>query len=77
MTSIRKNPQVQAIVEELEKFSIPYRIEITGSNHIKVRWNFNSVPRWCLAAGSPSEYRGVKNSRSRVKRMLREDGFSV
>jgi hypothetical protein len=70
-----RNPSLVAVTEELRAAGVTFTI-ITGSRcHPKVRWlNAAGIARTVTTSGTSRNWHAPMNSRSVVRRILRQDG---
>jgi hypothetical protein len=69
------NPELAAAVAELESAGIRDYTIAKGSRHIQLRWTANGSPRVYTLSSTPSDVRGVANTRAGVRRLLLGDGI--
>ena len=67
----RRNAAVDAIVRELAGHGIFGRVETTGTNHLRVRFQFGGVERQVICSNTPGCHHGFRNARADVRRILR------
>jgi hypothetical protein len=73
-----RNEELAAALTELKTAGIADPIIAkTGSGHLQVRWQVGVALRCYTVASSGSDWRGPKNVRAEVRRMLRADGLLV
>lgn len=72
---MRKNPQLEAVLEELHEAGITPQVS-NGRKHIRVCWEgADGQARQCVIAGTPGDRRrGAANARATVRRLLRREG---
>ena len=72
---MRTNPCLQAALGELEAAGIRGVEVVPGGKHPQIRWKVNGHGlRVFSVAGSPSDWRAPKNTRSDIRKVLRADG---
>jgi hypothetical protein len=72
---MRRNPMLEAALNELRPYGI--RPTVThGGKHLRLRWATPHRVRVTTVAISGSDWRGERNKRAEIRRMLREDGYS-
>jgi hypothetical protein len=72
---MKTNPCLQAALGELEAAGIRDVVVVPGGKHPQIRWKVNGhALRVFTVAGSPSDWRAPKNTRSDIRRALRADG---
>ena len=63
----------EATVSELQAAGIePTAIKVGGKGHYKVYFNLCGKSRFIVCANSPSDWRAERNSRSLVRRILKQ-----
>lgn len=67
------NAHYEVVSRELTDAGIPFHVE-HGGKHIHFRWEHDGKPRMFVIPASPSDRRGWLNSRSDLRRILKEDG---
>jgi hypothetical protein len=74
-----KNETVAAILGELDRHRLADGPTVAnGGKHYKIRWRVNGgPPRTTTAPCTPSDIRGHRNARARVRRLLRQDGAEL
>jgi hypothetical protein len=76
MTAAARNESLSAALEELAAAGIHHPTVSNGGKHMQVRWQ---TPRGQIrifsVACTPSEWRASANTRSDVRRILRQDGM--
>lgn len=65
----RKNHNVVAAVDELEKAGIPHEVIVT-KKHVKIRFTVNGREQTYFTSSSPSDCRSHLNVRSGIRRMI-------
>jgi Rha family phage regulatory protein len=77
MSSSLKNPCVEAAMVELTACGITPLVRHTGK-HVALVWSRgDGVERTFVTSATPSDFRAPLNSRTEIRRMLREDGLIV
>jgi hypothetical protein len=63
----------EATVSELQAAGIePTAIKVSGTGHYKVYFNLCGKSRFIVCANTPSDWRTERNSRSLVRRILKQ-----
>ena len=63
----------EATVSELQAAGIePTAIKVGGKGHYKVYFNLSGKSRFIVCANTPSDWRTERNSRSLVRRILKQ-----
>lgn len=73
---MKRNPVVQAAIDELEAVGIKPDVERTNG-HVKVRWEINGNKRLWVGSSTPSDRLAHKKARCDIRRLLKIDGVSV
>jgi len=74
----RRNECLEVIRNELRSAGIrAYKVEPTGSKHIRVTWYVNNIRRSVVSSGTASDWRAARNARSYTRRLLRQDALLV
>lgn len=68
------SPCIEAVVEELSAAGIKSRIEY-GGKHAHVVWLHNNKERRFATSLTPGDWRSAMNSRTEIRRILRNDGI--
>jgi hypothetical protein len=72
----RRNDALTAALKELERHGIVYEL-LHGGKHWKIEWIIVAHrQRIVTVPVSSSDWRGPRNSRADVRRMLRKDGIN-
>ena len=72
-----KNKELGAVLQELKDAGIHDAMVARGGRHLQVRWRTTNGQRTYTVACSGSDWRGARNARSAVRRLLRGDGLLV
>lgn len=72
-----KNECLDVALQELSAAGIRDVTRSYGSKHQQVRWRVNGRERMYTIPVSPSDVRSAINTRTAVRRMLREDGLAI
>jgi hypothetical protein len=73
-----KNPCLVAALQQLEAAGVRNVETVHGSKHPQLRWRVNGNPLRVLSIpGSSSDWRGERNTRADVRRLLRMDGVEL
>lgn len=75
--SSSKNEELAAILHELAGVGIHSPIVAPGGKHLQVRWETNAGSRFYSLPRTGSDWRGARNARAEVRRMLRADGLLI
>jgi hypothetical protein len=71
-----RNSCLEIALRELEAVGIRDVEQIRGGKHLQLRWHVNGRGlRICTVPVTPSDWRSSHNTRSEIRRMLREDGL--
>lgn len=65
---------MQAIEAELAGWKIEWRLKIAKRGHPRVMLRANGQKRFCVTPCTPSDWRGLKNKVSDLRRTLQEMG---
>lgn len=69
-----RNEELTAVLQELARAGVHDPIIAKGGRHLQVRWQTPQGTRFYTVAASGSDWRGPRNARAEVRRMLRADG---
>lgn len=70
-----KNPCIDAALAALEEAGIRDVVVVPGGKHPQLQWRVNGRGlRVFTVAGSPSDWRAPKNTRTDIRKALRADG---
>lgn len=72
-----KNEYLAAAIDELRAVGIYEHKVMGGGKHIKLMWHHKEHVRLFTLPCTPSDVRGIKNSRADLRRILRADGLLV
>jgi hypothetical protein len=73
-----KNPCLEAALSELAAAGIRDVERACGGKHLQLRWRVNGhAPTMYSLPVTPSDVRSSRNTRSDVRRLLREDGLLI
>ena len=72
MTALRRNRELALVRRELARAGITPVIRV-GGKHLRISWERDGKPRTVIVPQSPSDWRGGRNARARVRRILRGD----
>lgn len=67
-----RNDIVDMVVEELEAVGLKADVN-KGGKHIKIQWQVMGKPRLFICPNTPSDHRSFLNSRSDIRKILRND----
>lgn len=68
----RKNPDVSAVLDELDKHGLQGEVTPTRGGHQKIQFKLNGCVKTIFCSTSPSDWRASKNLRSLVRRTVRQ-----
>ncbi len=68
------NDCIEAVCAELRSVNIEPTVH-TGGKHATITWQFNGKERHYSAPLTPSDWRAAKNSRTDIRKVLRNDGL--
>ena len=71
-----RNDILKNALSELKSHGIE-PIIVHGGKHIKVTWSYQGKNRTLVVPYTPSDYRAIRNNRSALRRILRQDGIAV
>jgi hypothetical protein len=70
-----RNEELTAVLQELARAGVHDPVIAKGGRHLQVRWQTSQGVRFCVVAASGSDWRGPRNARAEVRRLLRADGL--
>jgi hypothetical protein len=70
-----KNECLDVALRELDAAGVRDVARSYGSKHLQIRWQVNGSARMYSLAITPSDVRSVANTRSQIRKILREDGM--
>jgi hypothetical protein len=72
---MRRNPDLDAALAELDAVGIRAYDVVRGGKHLQLRWTVNGQLRLLTLPCSASDWRSERNTRSDLRKMLRQDGM--
>ena len=72
-----KNPELDAALSELKTAGISDPIVSRGGKHLQLRWQVGNAIRFFTVSTTPSDWRGGRNAKAEIRRLLKADGFLV
>jgi hypothetical protein len=74
-----RNREVEVVLRELARWRLPDKPSISnGGRHVRISWRLpTGQERTATVSSTPSDWRGARNSRADVRRVLRADGIQL